>query len=86
MTIQEEVKDLFNMILQHPDEIYKLNLFIKLKNGTLFSYKIDKKLEDNLLLKERIRKQKLEEKHKKLEEKIEKREEKIKKKKEKNNS
>ena len=78
MNIQEEVKDLFNMILQHPDEIYKLNLFIKLKNGTLFSYKIDKKLEDNLLLKERIRKQKIEEKHKKLEEKIRKKEEKIK--------
>ncbi|HOJ64569.1 MAG TPA: hypothetical protein PLE45_09125 [Spirochaetota bacterium] len=76
MTIQDEVKDLFNMILQHPDEIYKLNLFIKLKNGTLFSYKIDKKLEDNLLLKERIRKQKIEEKHKKLEEKIRKKEEK----------
>ena len=31
MSIQEEVKDLLGMILNHPDEIYRLKLSVKLK-------------------------------------------------------
>lgn len=69
MSIQEEVKDLFNMIMNHPDEIYKLNLWIKLKNGTFFNYKIDKKKEEKANLETMKRKQRLEEKYKKIQDK-----------------
>ena len=69
MGIQNEVKDFFDMISQHPDQIDKLNLFVRLKNGTIFNYKMDRRKEDKILLAEQIRKQKFEEKQRKLEEK-----------------
>ncbi|MBP7552456.1 MAG: hypothetical protein KA885_03445 [Spirochaetes bacterium] len=76
MSIQEEVKDLLGMILNHPDEIYRLKLSVKLKNGTYFNYRIDKKKEERAQLDSTRRKHALEEKYKKLEEKKKKREEK----------
>lgn len=50
MAIENELRELINIIMEYPDEIEKLNLFVKLKNGTIFKYKVDriKELQINL--------------------------------------
>ncbi len=41
MAISKEINDIFSMMTAHPEEIANINLFIKLKNGTIFRYKVD---------------------------------------------
>lgn len=69
MNIQDEIKQLFNLILNHPEDIEKLKLFIKMRNDTAFKYDMDRKKEDRVNIKEKIRKQKYEEELHKIEEK-----------------
>ncbi|HPO49541.1 MAG TPA: hypothetical protein PLO89_04370 [Spirochaetota bacterium] len=69
MNIQDEVKQLFNLILNHPEDIEKLKLFIKMRNDTVFKYDMDRKKEDKVNIKEKIRKQKYEEELHKIDEK-----------------
>lgn len=66
MAINDDLKEMMKMILEHPDEIERLNFFLKLKNGTTINYKVDRKREEKLVEKERIRQQKIADKQKKL--------------------
>lgn len=66
MAINDDLKEMMKMILEHPDEIERLNFFLKLKNGTTINYKVDRKREEKLVEKERIRREKLDDKQKKL--------------------
>lgn len=68
MAINDELREMMNMILEHPDEIERLNFFLKLKNGTTINYKVDRRREEKLLEKEQQRQKKLAEKQKRLEE------------------
>lgn len=67
MSIRAEMNEFFKLIMEHPDEIEKTNLYIKLKNGTVFRYKLDKRKEDKLKMKAEAKRIKEEEKQKKLE-------------------
>ena len=58
MAVKEEINELFNMINNHADDIEFLNFFIRMKNGTIFKYKMDKKKEFKLKLKEAMKKNK----------------------------
>ena len=55
MSLKEEVKELFNLINNHTDEIEHLSFFIRMKNGTIFKYKMDKKKEFKIKLKEKLK-------------------------------
>ena len=56
MSLNEEVNELFNLIKNHTEEIEHLSFFIRMKNGTVFKYKMDKKKEFKLKLKEELNK------------------------------
>ena len=53
MTLQEELNDIFNMIQNHSDEIENINFYVRMKNGTVFKYKMDKQKEFRLKLKDK---------------------------------
>jgi hypothetical protein len=55
MPLKEEINELFNMINNHSDDIEFLNFVIRMKNGTIFKYKMDKKKEFRIRLKENRR-------------------------------
>ncbi len=52
MGIKEEIDEVFKLVRFHTDDIEQLNIFIRMKNGTVFRYKIDKKQECRLKFKE----------------------------------
>jgi hypothetical protein len=56
MALKEEINELFNLINNHTDEIEFLNFFIRMKNGTIFKYKMDKKKEFKIKFKEQMKK------------------------------
>jgi hypothetical protein len=56
MGIKEEIDEVFKLVRFHTDDIEQLNIFIRMKNGTIFRYKIDKKKEFRLKLKEGLQK------------------------------
>jgi hypothetical protein len=58
MALKEEINELFNLINNHTDEVEYLNFFIRMKNGTIFKYKMDKKKEFRIKLKEELQKMK----------------------------
>jgi hypothetical protein len=62
MAIKEEIDEVFNLVKFHTDDIEQLNIFIRMKNGTVFKYKIDKKKEFRIRLKEEMEKSKREKK------------------------
>lgn len=59
MGIQEELKQFMDLIINHSEDISKLNLFIKMKNGNKLKYTINRKKEMKLLEKEQKRQEKL---------------------------
>ncbi len=65
--IYDEIKSLFEMLLNHPDELDKVNCYIRLRNGNSFHYKMDKKRQERWELREQIRRHKLNLKRKKIE-------------------
>ncbi|MBN1525843.1 MAG: hypothetical protein JW904_15300 [Spirochaetales bacterium] len=69
MALQEEINELFNLIKNHTDEIEHINCFIRMKNATIFKYKMDKRKEFRLKLRakeeERKRQEKKEKKNRK---------------------
>ncbi|MGE5330006.1 MAG: hypothetical protein ACM3KR_10945 [Deltaproteobacteria bacterium] len=60
MGVQEELKQFMDLIIEHSEEINKLNLFIKMQNGNKIKYTINRKREMKLAKKEQKRQQKLE--------------------------
>lgn len=58
MSLHEEINELLNLVNNHTEEIAHLNLYIKMKNGTVFKYKMDKRKEFKLRLKEEMKKRK----------------------------
>jgi len=56
MALKEEVNELFNLINNHTDEIEHLNFFIRMKNGTVIKYNMDKRKEFKIKLKEELKK------------------------------
>lgn len=40
--MDEELKQILNMVMNHNEEIEKLNLYIKMRNGNYFKYRIDR--------------------------------------------
>lgn len=42
MSVDDELKQILNLVLTRNEDVEKLNLFIKLKNGNVFNYKIDR--------------------------------------------
>jgi hypothetical protein len=67
MSMNDEIREIFSMILNHPDEINQLNFYVRLNNGTIFRYHVDRKKEAALIVKEEERKHRIEEKMKKIE-------------------
>ena len=55
MSLKEEVNELFDLINNHTDEIEHLSFFIRMKNGTIFKYKMDKRKEFKIKLKEKLK-------------------------------
>ncbi len=56
MVLKDEIKELFNLINSHTEEIEFLNFFIRMQNGTIFKYKMDKKKEFRIKLRDEVRK------------------------------
>jgi hypothetical protein len=50
--LKEELNELFTMINNRTEEIEFVNFSIRMKNGTIFKYKMDKKKEFRIKLKE----------------------------------
>lgn len=42
MSMDDELSQILSLVLNHNENIDKLNLFIKLKNGNVFKYKLDR--------------------------------------------
>lgn len=55
-TMDDELRQVLSLVLTHNEDLEKLNLYIKLRNGNVFKYKIDKVKEMKLKQNE-IRKQ-----------------------------
>ena len=60
MSMDNELKQMLNLVLEHNEQIEKLNLYIRMKNGTKLKYKIDKVKESKIrqALEKQIEKQK----------------------------
>jgi hypothetical protein len=56
MGLKEELHELFTMINNRTDDIEFVNFIIRMKNGTVFKYKMDKKKEFRIKLKEELQK------------------------------
>lgn len=56
MAIKDEISELFNLILNHAEDIEFLNFSIRMKNGTIIQYKMDKKKEFKNQLREAMQK------------------------------
>lgn len=56
MSLHEEINELLNLVNNHTEEIAHLKFFIKMKNGTVFKYKMDKRKEFKHQLKEELAK------------------------------
>lgn len=67
MGIQEELKQFMDLMINHSEDIAKLNLHIKMKNGNKLKYSINRKKEMKLMQKEQKRQEKIEKKNKKNE-------------------
>ncbi len=60
MSMDNELKQMLNLVLEHNEQIEKLDLYIRMKNGTKLKYKIDRLKESKILkaLEKQIEKQK----------------------------
>lgn len=65
MAIDNEVKELLQKVMDNPDMIDKLNLFLKTKNGIQVRYKFDRQHMERQKQKEELRRLKEEEKKQK---------------------
>ena len=76
MGLKEELNEIFDNVINHNEDIEKLSIFIRMRNGTTLKYKIDKHKEFSLLRntekkiqkikdKETVKLRKIEEKKKK---------------------
>ncbi len=52
MGLKEELNELFGMINNRTEDIEFVNFSIRMKNGTVFKYKMDKKKEFRIKMKE----------------------------------
>jgi hypothetical protein len=62
VAIHDEVQQLIKIILEHPEEIDRLKLFARMRNGNVIRYKMDRRKEPFLKLKEQQRQHKFDKK------------------------
>ncbi|HBD93882.1 MAG: hypothetical protein A2015_11700 [Spirochaetes bacterium GWF1_31_7] len=74
MSMDDELRQILSLVLTHNEDLEKLHLYIKLKNGNVFKYKVDKVKEMKILrnIQRRIEKEKIkkERKHRKIDQKF----------------
>lgn len=55
MAIKQEAQDLLTSALEHDDKIQYMDLFIRMENGNVIRYKVNRKKADQLRTNEAIR-------------------------------